>query len=473
MSNLSSPPTRKMASIIFCDVKGYSKLTEPQLKRFMQGSMSDIAAVLAKQKPFYVNTWGDAVVAAFDDPRKAAYCGLALRDLFLAADWGEAELPQLRLRTAIHSGAVYVGMDPVLQREGITGTQIALAARLEPVTLPGHVWVTDTFISMLSQEQDLHLAWDDLGERPLAKEWGAARLYRLRRSEESSEIPTIQGGNQSAATGPSPLDLCLGMLNMGTEEQTVGALDVLGQFDQPVAIQALVEAAKNPNLGIAARRMALLSLEEIKSPTAVPDLLEIGNDSKESSRIISVIAQVLGEIKDIRAVDFLIGLVKNQRFASHEPARKALYALSNFRTTEALATIEQALRSEEINIVRAAIVAAGKSGESRLVPSLLEVAQDRERWPDDVRGAAMEGILLVSPNTANAEALQQMALDVTEVPHVREMATLGLGLIKNEAARSTLTQLAGRLDDPLSVYALRAMTKPEEIQRSAVESLAE
>ncbi|MFF1495877.1 HEAT repeat domain-containing protein [Streptomyces sp. NPDC058304] len=472
MSDLPDPPTRKMASIIFCDVKGYSKLTEPQLKRFAQGTMSDISAVLAKQKPFYVNTWGDAIVAAFNDPRKAAHCGLALRDLFLAADWGEAELPQLRLRTAIHSGAVYVGMDPILQREGITGTQIALAARLEPVTLPGHVWVTDTFISLLSQEQDLNLAWDDLGERPLAKEWGAARLYRLRRTEESSEIPTIQEDSQERASTPSPLELCLGMLNMGTEEQALAALDVLGQFDQPIAIQTLVEAAKNPNLGVAARKMALLSIGEIKSPTAVADLLEIGRNPEESSKIVSIIAQVLGEIKDVKAVDFLIDLVKKPGFASHEPARKALFALSNFRTAEALATIEQALGSEEINIVRAAIGAAAQSNESRLVPALLKVAQDRERWPDDVRGGAMEGILMVSPNTANAEALRQIALDVTEVLHVREIATLALGLIKNEVARSTLTQLAGRLDDPLSAYALRAIIKPEEIQRSAVESVA-
>lgn len=139
----------------------------------------------------YINSWGDAVVIVSEDSLALATTALDLGDLLNNQNWSSLELPALSSRISLHCGPIYFGKDPFSEVEGIVGTQVNLAARIEPVTLPGHVWATDNFISTLSLETQTNLAWDDLGERPLAKEWGAKRLYRLRRSHESVELPSL------------------------------------------------------------------------------------------------------------------------------------------------------------------------------------------------------------------------------------------------------------------------------------------
>lgn len=461
-------PQRKVASVVFADVKGYSRLTEPQLMRFMQQTMSEIAKVLDNSAPFYRNSWGDAIVAAFDDPRDAANCALALRDLFTSIDWGRVEMPPLRLRTAVHAGTVYVGEDPITGQEGITGTQITLAARIEPVTLAGHVWVTDSFVRLLSQEEDLNVKWDDLGERPLAKEWGAARLYRLRRATEPDELPSLRDEQDTAGPSVSPMELTLTMLEMGTDEQVRVALDVLGQFEHPRAIAALVAAAKNQSLSDADRRMAILSLGDIRSPRCVPDVIDLAMNPSEPPAIRRPAVQVLGDIKDSRCIPSLAELVVNpaEHSASTDLVTRALFALSEFQDEHALSAIQQAVESHDSTIVPAALIATAKTQNPRFVNSLVRIAADRDQWPEEVRGTALEAIVLLGPNVAAGDQLETIARDRSEAPGLREYAALALGLIGTEGTRATLLQIAERLDDPLSAYALRVVMKSAELKNN-------
>ncbi|MGG1254166.1 hypothetical protein ABE205_11530 [Brevibacillus agri] len=62
--------------IIFSDLKGFSKLSEPELRTFYKDVMSELATHL---RPFIEraavwNTWGDAFVAVFENGRDACNC---------------------------------------------------------------------------------------------------------------------------------------------------------------------------------------------------------------------------------------------------------------------------------------------------------------------------------------------------------------------------------------------------------------
>ena len=175
---------REMMSVMFMDVKGYSKLNEPQLERFFQVVLPDVADQISRVPTRHVNSWGDAVVVVAADPMKLAGLALEIRDLFQTRNWQEIELPRLACRIALHVGTIYFGTDPFSKKEGIVGTQINLAARIEPVTIPNQVWTTESFISLLSQDAQDNLEWDNLGKRQLAKDWGAKILYRIRYKHE-------------------------------------------------------------------------------------------------------------------------------------------------------------------------------------------------------------------------------------------------------------------------------------------------
>lgn len=180
--------SRRIATLLFLDVKGYSQLSENQLRRFFQHVLPRMASTMQEAGASYTNTWGDAIVSVADDPLALAMAALNLRDLFLNQDWVGMEMPHLLARIALHAGAIYVGDDPFSGHQGIVGTQINVAARIEPITSPGHVWATDTFISLISQQSQSAVGWDELGEIPLAKAWGAKHLFRVRRSHESASI---------------------------------------------------------------------------------------------------------------------------------------------------------------------------------------------------------------------------------------------------------------------------------------------
>lgn len=76
------------------------------------------------------------------------------------------------------------------------------------MTPSGEVWATQEFRNMIDTQTDPTLDFDDLGERPLAKKFGSARLYRLRRRNDapltsidmdSREIAALQQSEESVS----------------------------------------------------------------------------------------------------------------------------------------------------------------------------------------------------------------------------------------------------------------------------------
>jgi class 3 adenylate cyclase len=193
-----------IAALLFADIAGYSKLTEPQLKKFMTDVLPDLAKEVVNdfRSDFReLNTWGDAIVCASPDPYQLMKFALKLRDFFRDRHWFGDQFPELRIRIALHAGVVFFGEDPIRQKDGMIGAQVNLAARIEPQVEPGEVWVTEAFFHLIDPRNNFPAAFDKIGKRPLAKAFGEEILYRLLRKSESPRGSTDESDQKKNSPG--------------------------------------------------------------------------------------------------------------------------------------------------------------------------------------------------------------------------------------------------------------------------------
>ena len=175
---------RVVRSMVMGDIRGYSKLSEEQLVTFSRVVLGSFADVLSRYDDHieYRNTWGDALFVVFTDPTAAARCGLDLRDDMTALQLEEAGLPgHLGIRLSGHIGPIFPTWDPVMRRQSFFGAHIVRAARMEPVTPPGALLVTEPFAAALELSGCTDLGCEYVGHLPAAKDYGRLRMYSLER----------------------------------------------------------------------------------------------------------------------------------------------------------------------------------------------------------------------------------------------------------------------------------------------------
>ncbi len=180
--------------VIFTDIEKYSTLKDADLKIYYSKVIPVIFQKLQSYKDSAViwNTWGDAIVAVYEKAEAAINMALAYRDVFKELDFEEFGIKKLRPRIAGNFGEFEMVFDQVSGKENIHGTMINLAARIEPVTLPGEIFVTKEFRDMACSSYDKidNVRFDDMGEIILPKNAGDIQLYRLCKKTEEKIKPT-------------------------------------------------------------------------------------------------------------------------------------------------------------------------------------------------------------------------------------------------------------------------------------------
>lgn len=175
---------RRPRAMLFGDVHGFSGLRDDQLPRFIELVLGCFAAVIDRRRAdiLLANTWGDGLFLVFDDAGKAADCALNLQEAVGRLDLTAQDLPaDMKLRIGLHLGPAYTARDPILRKENFFGVHVSRAARIEPVTPEGSVYVTETMAAVLALYNARDFVCEYVGNTEAAKHYGALRMFLLRR----------------------------------------------------------------------------------------------------------------------------------------------------------------------------------------------------------------------------------------------------------------------------------------------------
>lgn len=178
---------REIRSIIFADYKGFSRLGERELPEFMHTVMGRIGQVLSDYGDHveFRNTWGDAVYAIVDAPKKAAAVALALQDAL--SDIPRGLVPSgavAGMRIGVHYGPIWVGTDRITGNRLWYGGEVNRTARIEPVTPVGGVYCTESFAAALLMDNCHECKFTSVGRVLLPKKYGEVELYHLESAGE-------------------------------------------------------------------------------------------------------------------------------------------------------------------------------------------------------------------------------------------------------------------------------------------------
>lgn len=173
---------RSLKSLLFADISGFSRMPEQQTPHFVGLFLETCARILdtLEHRAVDANTRGDALFLVFEQPSHAADCAVRLQQAMRLIDYTAFGLARdTGVRVGLHTGPVYRVFDPVMAKATFYGTHVNLAARLEPVVHTGHVFVTEAFAASLVAEDEGRFRCHYIGAMPLAKGFGASRLFRL------------------------------------------------------------------------------------------------------------------------------------------------------------------------------------------------------------------------------------------------------------------------------------------------------
>lgn len=174
-------PHWALRSILFADFAGFSRLEEDRLSQFLEVVMGRIAAVLDRHGDAVLtrNSWGDAAHVVIATPAEAAQIALEIQSELNPKLLQRMGLPQEGgMRISLHHGPIFEHFDAVRSAQTFYGTEVTVAARIEPRVPVGAIYTTQPFAAMIEADQN-DLNFELVGKMDLAKNYGVRILYRL------------------------------------------------------------------------------------------------------------------------------------------------------------------------------------------------------------------------------------------------------------------------------------------------------
>jgi class 3 adenylate cyclase len=173
--------------LLFADAVGFSKLREDEVPGFVRHFLGIVGELAdrSEHQPLFRNTWGDGIYMVFQHAAGAGSFALELSRLIDRTDWHAKGLRDLKLRIGVHAGPVYRCMDPVTHAHNYMGAHVSRAARIEPITPPGHVYASQAFAALASVARGTGFTSEYVGQIGMAKHYGVFPTYVLREARES------------------------------------------------------------------------------------------------------------------------------------------------------------------------------------------------------------------------------------------------------------------------------------------------
>jgi class 3 adenylate cyclase len=172
----------KVMALVFGDAVNFSKLQHEHFPIFEKEVWGLVENILQEMRliPALSNTWGDGLYMVMQDLGQAARFSLILAERMASTDWKSKGLPQdIGLRVGIHAGPVFESINPLTKNVSYIGASVCRAARIEPITPAGQVFVSQEFAALVASEHSNKFNFSYVGSLSMAKNYGTFPMYRL------------------------------------------------------------------------------------------------------------------------------------------------------------------------------------------------------------------------------------------------------------------------------------------------------
>jgi len=167
---------RRLAAILAADVVGYSRLMEADeagtLIALQTHRRELIDPEIAGHGGRIVKLMGDGALVEFASVVDAVECALAIQRGMAERNADAAEERRIGLRIGVHLG------DVIVEGEDIYGDGVNVAARLEGLSEPGGICISQQAFDQI--ETKLDLAYEDLGDQKVKNIARSVRAHRIR-----------------------------------------------------------------------------------------------------------------------------------------------------------------------------------------------------------------------------------------------------------------------------------------------------
>ncbi len=130
---------RRQAAVVFNDIQGYTSLmqeNEDYAIQLRQRHKEVVDRLTSEHKGTIIQYYGDGTLSIFDRAIDAVQCALNMQKEF-------SQAPQIPLRIGINAGDILLGPD------GIYGDSVNIASRIERMSVPGSVLISDRVVEEL------------------------------------------------------------------------------------------------------------------------------------------------------------------------------------------------------------------------------------------------------------------------------------------------------------------------------------
>ena len=174
------PRSRQLAAIMFTDIEGYTTLMQQNEEKAIQAREKHrriFNSVTEKHQGRVLQYYGDGTLSVFDSAIEAVKCGIEMQ-------LGFREDPNIPVRIGIHTG------DIVFSEEEIIGDGVNVASRIESLSVPGSVFISDKVYDEIKNQESI--------------EASMLKTFKLKNIEKPIEVYAI---SNAGLIVPNPEDL--------------------------------------------------------------------------------------------------------------------------------------------------------------------------------------------------------------------------------------------------------------------------
>jgi formylglycine-generating enzyme required for sulfatase activity/class 3 adenylate cyclase len=171
----SEEATRRLAAILAADIAGYSRLMgmdeEGTLARIKRQRRELIEPTIAEHHGRVVKYTGDGFLAMFNSPVEAVRSAIVIQQSMVGRN---ASLPReqwILYRLGVHLG------DVIVEDGDIYGEGVNIAARLESIAEPGHLYISGGVYEQIKNK--LVCGYQSLGDRQVKNITDPLNVYRV------------------------------------------------------------------------------------------------------------------------------------------------------------------------------------------------------------------------------------------------------------------------------------------------------